>query len=96
MSRRARRAVKKEELLLKSMFPTLRLTPGYKRTPLLLLSRSERLNHAGLQPIQLCLRQHEDGDQYKIASISGHTDAALLLENKTAVPFENGDQLLLL
>ena len=54
--RGARRAVKREELLLKSMFPTLRLTPGYRRT--LLLSRSERLNHAGLQPIQLFLRQN--------------------------------------
>ena len=36
----------------------------------------------------------EDGDRFKTASVSGLTDAALLLENKTAVPFENGDQLL--
>ena len=54
--RGARRAVKREELLLKSMFPTLRLTPGYRRT--LLLSRSERLNHARQQPLQLFLRQN--------------------------------------
>ena len=57
MSRGARRAVKREELLLKSMFPTVRQTPRNRRTSLL-LSRSERLNQAGLQPIQLCLRQN--------------------------------------
>ena len=38
-------------------FPTFRLTPRYKRTSLL-LSKSERLNHAGLQPVQLFLRQN--------------------------------------
>ena len=89
--------MKREELLLKSMFPTVRLTPRYRRTSLL-LSRSERPNHAGLQPVQLFLRPNcgprRDGDRFKIASVSGLTDAALLLENKTAVPFENGDQLL--
>ena len=46
---------KREELLLKSMFPTVRLTPRYRRTSLL-LSRSEQPNHAGLQPVQLFLR----------------------------------------
>ena len=57
MSRGARRAVEREELLLKSTFPTVRLAPRHRRTSLL-LSRSERLNHAGLQPVQLFLSQN--------------------------------------
>ena len=67
--------MKRKELLLKPMFPTFRLTPRYTQTSLL-LSRSERLNHAR--------NAAPGGNQYKIASVSGLADAALLLQEKTA------------